>query len=98
MAPPPPIAPEYGPSSQLPLLGHSSVEQSFGSDAKPSKSTLYSPTKPTTTPTKSEVKSEDTLSAGNKGKLVNERNISRHMSNEILWSIDRLLMGILKFS
>ena len=69
--PPPSMKLEYGQSSQQScfdqLKGASETRNNYDKDANGS--ALYSPTKPTSTPTKIELRSQETSEAGNKGKL-----------------------------
>lgn len=97
--PPPSLNLEYGqePDSldykQLHSGNHS---QQFGSNS--SGSTLYSPTRPTVTPTKIDMNVGETPKNENKGKLNMDPKCFKPNSHELLWNFDQLLMDILKFS
>ena len=63
-----------------------------------SNATKYSPSKPTSTPTKMETNVPEPLKVESKGKHYTHRKCSMSNCHAIYWIYDRLLMGILKFS
>ena len=69
--PPPSMKMEYGQSSNQSSFDKLKgiVETGNDYDKDPSGGAQYSPTKPTSTPTKPELRSQETSEAANKGKL-----------------------------
>ena len=99
--PPPGMNPEYGQEPNP--LGYNHVQsgnhiEEFGNNNGASGNTLYSPTKPTVTPTKIEMNVGKSPKNENKGKLNMGRKCSKRNAHELLWIFDQLLMDILKFS
>ena len=60
--------------------------------------TKYSPSKPTTTPTKIDTSIPAPVKVESKGKHYTHRKCSVSNGLALFWIYDRLLMGILKFS
>ena len=99
--PPPSMNQEYGQEPNP--LGYNHVQsgnlsEEFGNNIDSSGNTLYSPTKPTVTPTKIDMNVRETPKNENKGKLNMDRKCFKRNSHELLWIFDQLLMDILKFS
>ena len=77
--PPPPINLEYGQTSEQSYLGQlkGAVENPSCYDKDSKNSNLYSPTKPTCTPTKVQLSSQGTSEVEDKGKLNTRRNCAK---------------------
>ena len=94
--PPPSISNEYGKYNFAPHA----IENSAKSSEQDNESNAgkYSPSKPTCTPTKVESIVTPQIKVESKGKHKMGRKRSKTICHEIIWTYERLLMGILKFS
>jgi len=94
--PPPSISNEYGKYNFAPhAIENSSKSSEQDNDSNAGK---YSPSKPTCTPTKVETSVTPQIKIESKGKHNMGRKRSKTICHEIIWTYERLLMGILKFS